>query len=125
MRWLGLALASAAMGAAACGSGIQTSPPETVARGDPERGRAAIERYGCASCHAIPGIRQERVSYVAPPLERFRQRAFIAGALPNTVENLTEWLVDPDAIEPGTAMPNVGLSRDEATDIAAYLHSLG
>lgn len=83
-----------------------------------------MEDHGCASCHAIPGVTRGRQSYVAPPLERFGQRAFIAGALANTPENLILWLLDPDAVEPGTAMPDVGLSVREATDIAAYLHTL-
>lgn len=121
---LGLALATASFAVAGCTSSVGTAPPDTVADGDPARGRAAIDRYGCASCHAIPGVRQAQVSYIAPPLDHFRQRAFIAGSLPNTVDNLVLWLLDPDAVEPGTAMPDVGLSRREANDIATYLHSL-
>jgi cytochrome c1 len=48
----------------------------------------------------------------------------IAGELPNTPENLVRWLRNPPGVEPGTAMPNLGLSQTQAQDIAAYLDSL-
>ena len=28
-------------------------------------------------------------------------------------------------VEPGTAMPNLGVSEEQATDVAAYLFTLG
>jgi cytochrome c1 len=34
------------------------------------------------------------------------------------------WLVNPQAVEPATAMPNLGLSQEQAQDIAAYLYTL-
>jgi cytochrome c1 len=58
----------------------------------------------------------------APPLDHFYARSYIAGRLPNTEENLLKWIQDPQQIEPGTAMPNLGVSEDEARDIAAYLY---
>ncbi len=41
--------------------------------------------------------------------------------LPNTPENLVRWIQQPEQIRPGTAMPNLGISEDDARDIAAYL----
>jgi cytochrome c len=58
----------------------------------------------------------------APPLHRFYQRSFIAGRLPNTEDNLIRWIQDPQQVEPGTAMPDLGVTEDEARDIAAYLY---
>ena len=51
-------------------------------------------------------------------------REFIAGNLPNEPEHLVDWIVNPQAIEPGTAMPTLGVSPDEARDMAAYLFTL-
>ena len=91
--------------------------------GDPARGKALIVQYGCGSCHSIPGIREAR-GLVGPPLILFGRRTFIAGEVPNTPDQLVKWLQDPKAIEAGTAMPKLGLSEQEARDIAAYLYTL-
>jgi cytochrome c len=48
----------------------------------------------------------------------------IAGELPNSPDNLVRWIKDPKAVEPGTAMPDLGLTDDEARDVAAYLYTL-
>jgi cytochrome c1 len=48
----------------------------------------------------------------------------VAGELPNTPQNLVRWLENPPVIEPGTAMPNLGLSEQQARDIAAYLYTI-
>jgi cytochrome c len=91
--------------------------------GDPARGKDLIVHYGCGSCHSIPGIRQAR-GLVGPPLILFGRRTFIAGEVPNTPDQLVRWLLDPKAIEAGTAMPNLGLSEQDARHIAAYLYTL-
>jgi cytochrome c1 len=61
---------------------------------------------------------------VGAPLTAFARRAYIAGNLPNTPENLVAWLRDPQAIEPGTAMPNLEVSETDARHLAAYLATL-
>lgn len=96
---------------------------QEVAGGDPEQGRRAIVVYGCGSCHVVPGVPGARGAAGAP-LTEFARRAYIAGNLPNTPENLIAWLRDPQAIEPGTAMPNLGVSETDARDVAAYLATL-
>lgn len=100
------------------------APPRTVAGGDPQRGLDAIEAYGCASCHVIPGVTRAERSWTAPPLTNFGRRSYIAGQLVNTQDNLVRWIVDPQEVEPGTAMPELGVTEIEALDIAAYLHAL-
>ncbi len=104
----------------ACRAGTQ---PAVVAAGDPDRGAHLIDHYGCAHCHAIPGI-QAGDGRAAPPLRGFANRAFIAGQVPNNEANLVQWLLDPNSLVPGTGMPDVGLSEAEARDVAAYLLSL-
>lgn len=94
-----------------------------VAGGDPERGAAALQAYGCGSCHAIPGV-PGAVAYVGPPLDAWAERHYIAGALLNTPENLIYWLREPQAVEPDTAMPDLGVTEQDARDISAYLYTL-
>jgi cytochrome c len=95
--------------------------PRPVSGGRIAVGRGLIARYGCGSCHSIPGVPGAN-AMVAPPLDHFYERSYIAGRLPNTEENLLTWIQDPQQIEPGTAMPNLGVTQDEARDIAAYLY---
>jgi cytochrome c oxidase assembly factor CtaG/cytochrome c2 len=121
---LGLLLAGSAV-LGSCGQGPESFPkPSALASiGDAARGRLAIDAYGCGACHTIPGVRGA-TGLVGPPLTRFGRRGIIAGQLPNTPPNLVRWILDPPAVEPGTAMPDLGVSVREARDIAAYLHAL-
>jgi len=48
----------------------------------------------------------------------------IAGRIPNRQDTLTQWIVDPPSLVPGTAMPRLGVSPEEAHHMAAYLGSL-
>lgn len=91
--------------------------------GDPARGKSQIVAYGCGSCHVIPGVGGAN-GLLGPPLSKFAHRAFIAGEVPNTSDFLVRWITVPQAIEPGTAMPNLGVSEAQARDIAAYLYTL-
>jgi cytochrome c len=94
-----------------------------ITGGDPDRGKAAIEMYGCGSCHSIPGIRDAN-GMVGPPLMMWSRRTYIAGEVPNTPDFLVRWIEMPQAIEPGTAMPNLGVTEGKARDIAAYLYTI-
>ena len=91
--------------------------------GEPTRGHALIERYGCGSCHMIPGV-AGAVGHVGPPLADLRERSFIAGVLPHSPDNLMKWIEDPPKVDSLTAMPKLGVSHGEARDIAAYLYAL-
>ena len=94
-----------------------------MAAGNAQQGKHLISQYGCGACHIIPGIRGAR-GLVGPPLNVWGDRTIIAGELPNTPDNLIRWLENPKAIEPQNAMPDLGLSKEQATDIAAYLYTL-
>lgn len=61
---------------------------------------------------------------VGPSLDGFAGRAYIAGRLPNRPDALVAWLRDPTVVDPLTAMPDTGLSAEEATHLAAYLYTL-
>jgi len=71
----------------------------------------------------VPGVRQA-LGMVGPPLTTFGRRAYIAGEAPNTARSLIQWIMSPQSIEPGTAMPALGVSEAQARDIAAYLYTL-
>ena len=91
--------------------------------GDPANGAKIIRTVGCNSCHIIPGIGGVE-GLVGPPLDHMARRVYIAGLLRNSPDNMVRWLRDPQAIVPGNAMPNLGLSRKQAQDVTAYLYTL-
>ena len=82
-----------------------------------------MQQYQCGTCHQIPGVNAANGA-IAVTLESFGLRSYIAGHVPNTDENLTRWLMNPATIVPGTLMPNMGVTADDARDIAAYLRQL-
>jgi mono/diheme cytochrome c family protein len=93
-------------------------------RGDPARGKELLRELGCRTCHIIPGVRGAGGD-VGPPLARWAERQFISGRLVNMPAELAAWILNPPAIDPGTAMPSVGASVEQAEDMAAYLYTLG
>ena len=94
----------------------------SAAAGDPARGRAALERYGCGTCHVIGGIAGAGAN-VGPSLDGVGRRAYLGGMLPNTPANMVAWIRHPRKYDPRTAMPDLGVSEDEARDMAAYFHA--
>lgn len=116
---------------------LQSQPAETMAEndrasptnamqphaGDAERGRHVLQEYACIVCHEIPGVVGASAP-VGPPLAQMGMRSFIAGVLPNTPENMVRWLRAPEKFVPDGAMPDLGVSERDATDMAAYLDSL-
>ncbi len=105
-------------------AGSATCEPQWQQAGPVEaevaRGKVAIQQYGCTACHRIPGI-VGPMSYTGPPLAAMKQRSVIAGVLPNTRANMIRWLQSPQSIRPQTAMPDLGVTKVHAEDIAAYL----
>jgi cytochrome c2 len=91
--------------------------------GDPHRGRVAIKRYGCSSCHTIPGVPGAE-SRVGPALDDIVDQTYVAGVVMNTPGNLIAWIRHPRQIDPKTAMPEMGVTEADARDIAGYLYSL-
>jgi cytochrome c1 len=79
----------------------------------------------CVGCHTIPGI-PGATGTVGPNLAGVAGRTRIAGgAVPNSgPDDLKNWIENPGGLKPGTAMPNVGLTDDEATKITAFLETL-
>jgi cytochrome c len=111
--------------AVACESAEQMSErgaAETLA-GDPSRAPTLLRNYGCRSCHVIPGVVGTDV-VVGPPLAGIASRSYIAGVLPNTPDNMLQWIQNPRGVDSLTAMPNVGVTPSDARHIASYLYTL-
>ena len=116
-----LALCGAAALLSSCSTG-EAKMAALETGGDVQRGSAAIYKYGCGACHTIGGISNAR-GLVGPPLTGIAARMYVAGVLQNTPENVVHWIQDPKGVDEKTAMPKLGVSKQDATDIAAYLYS--
>lgn len=116
-RRLLLALVAAAW-LPACGG---EAPSLSVEGASGERGAEIIREVGCGSCHLIPGLPQAD-GRVGPELRDVDDERFIAGDIPNTPENLVQWIMGPQRFEPDTVMPDLGLDEEQARDVAAYLY---
>ncbi len=106
-----------------CASRLNQRAGSVTTGGDVKRGSAAIARYGCGSCHLIPGI-PEAVGHAGPPLSGIANRIYVAGVLQNTPGNMVRWIENPPAVDQKTVMPNLGVTPRDAADIAAYLYTL-
>jgi cytochrome c len=116
-------LLAALLAAAGCRPTEQLRSGQEIPEGDPRRGQQLVVDYGCTSCHIVPGVRVSP-SLVGPPLDYWADRGYIAGRLPNTTQNLISWIMAPQTIDPGNAMPDMDVTYGDAVDIAAYLYTL-
>ena len=90
--------------------------------GNVKRGERLVSTYGCASCHEISATAPR--GEVGPPLRGIASRSYIAGHFANDEIWMTRWLEHPQALKPGTAMPDLNVTRRDALDIAAYLATM-
>jgi cytochrome c len=95
---------------------------EAVTGGNVERGKRAFANYGCTGCHTASGVPQAQ-GKVGPPMTGIAARAIVAGKLENRPANLRRWIENPQAVTPGTAMPNLNVSPADSRDIAAFLYT--
>ena len=112
MRRLSAALAAACALAACHGRAADTNA----------QAKALIATH-CAACHTVPGV-AAAVGHVGPSLAGIARQQIIAGKYPNDPATMQCWLMHPQAMLPGTAMPEMGLTQDQARTIAAYLYTL-
>lgn len=130
VKWLAWLVAASVAVAVAAGAVMYAETrtrtrvmAEQVSGGSVVAGRAAITRYGCGSCHVIPGI-ADASGAVGPALGQVAVRATIAGRLPNSPAAMARWLQHPQAVVPGNAMPEQGVTPRDARDMTAYLYTL-
>lgn len=120
MKHLITALIASALITAANGCGIShVAQPKNEAQQDAS---TLMIQYGCPTCHVIPNV-PGAVGKVGPSLKSISQRSYLAGSLPNTPQNLEQWIMHPQRYRPGTAMPEMGVTQPDAQKIAAFLES--
>lgn len=90
-------------------------------RADTRRGAIALHDYGCGACHRIPGV-DGADGVVGPPLVNMGQRVYIGGEIPNTPENMVRWILAPQQLAPGSAMPDMQVTPADARSMTAYLY---
>ncbi len=108
---------------ALAGCSTQVTRAAAPGGGDPEAGRRASGVRHCGVCHTIPGV-LGAYGVIGPSLEGVAGRSFVGGKLPNTPQTLAYWIRQPQHVNPGTVMPELGVSEGESRDIAAYLETL-
>ena len=78
----------------------------------------------CGACHRVPGVPGTN-GRVGPSLADIGTQMIIAGHFVNTPDNLARWIADPQELLPGDAMPDTGVTYEQARSIAYYLYSQG
>ena len=77
----------------------------------------------CAACHTIRGTRAGGI--LGPDLSHFGSRESIAADLmPNTPENLANWIDNTQTIKPGVKMPELHMLASEVSEVTRYLENL-
>jgi cytochrome c oxidase subunit 2 len=101
----------------------QLAPALAPADGAPSRGELAFRSEACGNCHAIAGRGFE--GRVAPDLTHMASRHTLgAGVAAQTPQELRSWLHNPQAVKPGSLMPDFKLTDAQVSDLAAYLEEL-
>jgi len=87
------------------------------------QGQRIFETTACINCHTVAGTSAN--GRFGPDLTHLMSRDTIAaGAASNTAENLRLWLLNPNAIKPGSLMPAMELNDQELDALTAYLETL-
>ncbi len=84
-------------------------------------GRVLLQQYNCSSCHMITEIPSAKHD-VGPSLVGITRQSFLVGKLEMNRQNLIRWLMHPQQIKPGSAMPDLDVSRAHAAAMVEYLY---
>ncbi|WP_342116843.1 c-type cytochrome [Pseudoduganella sp. OTU4001] len=106
-----------------CACQPEKPAPPRLDGGNPQQGKRLLAQYQCGSCHRIPDVESAR-GLAGPSLERFALRSYVAGRWSNRHDWLVRWITSPQSMDPGSFMPNMGVSADDARHMAAYLYTL-
>ncbi|MDQ4142189.1 MAG: cytochrome c oxidase subunit II [Actinomycetota bacterium] len=88
-----------------------------------ERGQEVFMSSTCVGCHTIRGTPATGVT--GPDLTHLARRETIgAGVRPNTRENLSRLITEPQRIKPGMSMPPTSLTPEELNALLDYLTRL-
>jgi cytochrome c oxidase subunit 2 len=98
-----------------------TAPKPTSPRA--QAGQRLFMSSQCASCHRIAGTAAQGT--VGPDLTHVASRSTLASdTIPNKRDELAAWIANPQAIKPGTRMPDLGLSPAQVAELVSYLETL-
>jgi cytochrome c oxidase subunit 2 len=97
---------------------VQLAPPPD--EGDPTAGGETFSQV-CASCHTHEAVGAAGAFPGAPDLTNYFEFEQIAGVTENTPENLAAWLDDPQALKPGTQMPDLPLTEADIQNMVSFL----
>lgn len=87
------------------------------------RGKEIYLSSACVYCHTIAGTASN--GDLGPDLTHLASRETLAaGTLENNPGNLAGWIVDPQEIKPGNAMPAIDLTGEDLQALLEYLNSL-
>jgi cytochrome c oxidase subunit 2 len=87
------------------------------------RGRDVFMDNSCVGCHAIRGT--DAAAELGPDLTHLASRSTLGSAiLPNTRENLSRLITEPQRVKPGVTMPPTSLSRQDLNALLDYLGQL-
>jgi len=87
------------------------------------QGARLFQEKTCVSCHAIAGT--PATARIGPDLTHVASRQMLAAErVDNTPATLAQWLAGPQALKPGSLMPNLQLTPDEVQLLVAYLETL-
>lgn len=101
----------------------QQSPANEPVTAQQIHGRALFLSLPCVNCHAITGV--DAYATIGPDLTHVASRPTLAaGELLNTKGNLAGWIVNAQAIKPGTLMPPNQIASNDLMDLLAYMESL-
>lgn len=114
-------LVLACFGLAACDGPPDRTPALDSASVD--TGRRLVAEKGCVACHTFPDVKWPRGG-LGPALQGFGRQGLIAGQLPNQPGVLMQFVRNAPELVPGTAMPAIPMSDQEARDVTAYLLTL-
>jgi cytochrome c oxidase subunit II len=87
------------------------------------QGQRIFETTACINCHTVAGTPAN--GRFGPDLTHLMSRDTIAaGAASNTAENLRLWILNPNAIKPGSLMPAMELNDQDLDALTVYLETL-
>ncbi|WP_420139773.1 cytochrome c oxidase subunit II [Sphingomonas sp.] len=103
--------------------GNQAKPAAPAGDETAARGLRILSAGSCGSCHTIRGT--TAVGKAGPDLTHFAtRRSIAAGTLPMSRGAVQGWIVQPQAIKPGTMMPPTPLAPADADAVSRYLTGL-
>jgi cytochrome c oxidase subunit 2 len=93
----------------------QQQPPAIPTIAEAAQGKKLFEQKTCIACHTRG---------IGPDLTHVGSRETLAaGVLDNTPANMATWLKNPQAVKPGSDMPDFNLTDSEIKALVAYLEA--